>query len=607
MILTSIHAIYNQSSDILNKEAENFMNAQLDRANENVSLLLKSIVLETEKLSLDQNVNAYFQKTLSQQESDEFLKKLMEKKNEKRPVYMDLFLVNSKGIIVSAAMPEAIGVNVNGRNYFKTAVLKQITNTSDIIFSRADQTQIVITLTPTYNEKKIVTGYTGIALFATYFSDFLENFTFDDKSNYIIVDSFNKIISHPDKKMISKQFNNFGLKRPFSEGYKITSIKGIEHIVMKRTLNFNDWRIISYLETEKIYSKSRELSYTMFRIGIVFMLIAIVMGVYLTNMVSRPIVDITESINRIIEEERSSKNSMINNLPLEYLEKNTKSFDVTPEPTEISNFRSAIQGFKHVLKQGSRNFDIEHEKLKTYIDNMYGELENINSRNLDFISTLSHDIRTPLTLIKGYARGLESGTIKDKDMEYKFKQGIVKSANDIEHLVYNVLDFAYEVGNGSSLNKKTYDLKYAIEQIVFEIKQLYKSEDRKILYDVESPSKILNVHLDLMNITRVLVNLINNSIKYSKENSSIVFCVKPIENGARFQVYDTGMGIDTDELEKITDIFYRTNSAKGKKGYGLGLYVSEQILKGHGFQLNICSKVDSFTQIWFDVLTSPPN
>ena len=610
MILISIKAIYTQSSKILNEEAEIRMTAQLSRANENVSLLFKSIVLETEKLSLDRHVKDYFTGAITGAESDAYLTQLMEDMNHVRPVYMDLFLVDHNGIIVTAAMAEAVGVDVNGRQYYKHAVEMKEINTSDIILSRADQTQIVITLTPTYGNDGEVLGYTGIAIFATYFSDFLSDFETNDESRYIIVDSYDKIVSHPNKDMISMQFDNFGLGDieavQGDQTYVMTKIDGQANIVMERHLDFNNWRIVSYMEADKIYSKSREVSYTMFRIGIVFVLIAIAMGIYITNFVSKPIVEITETINKIIDEEALYKTSMINMLPFERLETRHDTAVAQNEPKEISNFRAAMLGFKGVLERGAKNFDIENRKLKTFIDTMYDELDDINNRNLDFISTLSHDIRTPLTLIKGYARGLESGAVIDGAMEDKFKSGIVKSANDIENLIYNVLDFAYEVGDKSVLNKKEYGVREAVDQILFEVSQLYAEEEREIRYKVDAfdrPSDIeeKKVVIDLMNISRVLINLINNSLKYSVKGDSIILSIQNWQDKIRFEVYDTGKGIRDEELEKITDIFYRTEDSKDKKGYGLGLYISNQILSGHEIPLAIESEYTEYTRISFEI------
>jgi signal transduction histidine kinase len=330
------------------------------------------------------------------------------------------------------------------------------------------------------------------------------------------------------------------------------------------------------------------------------------MGIYITDLVAKPLVEITETINKIIEEEISFKNTMLSQLPFERLEGGRNTNMTQNEPAEISNFRKAMLGFKDVFERGAKKFDLENKKLKTYIDTMYEELDEINNRNLDFISTLSHDIRTPLTLIKGYARGLESGEVIDREMESKFKSGIVKSANDLENLIYNVLDFAYEVGDPGVLSKQTIDVKEAIDEIVFEISQFYKGESRKIDYKIDAFSADSvqgqgRVYIDLMNLNRVLINLINNSLKYSNPTDKVMLSIQNWRSCIYFEVYDSGQGIQTEEIEKITDIFYRTEASKNQKGYGLGLYISKQILQGHDIQLKIESEYGKYTKLSFEV------
>jgi len=605
MIIVSINAIFHQSSKILNEESENIMNAQLDRANENVSLLLKSIVLETEKLSLNHNVKDYFNGTFSQNESDMYLETLMAEKNEQGPVYMDLFLVDHDGMIVSAAMPEAVGIDVSGRMYFQRALFDEVTNTSDILLSRADQTQIVITLTPTYSEDNQVIGYTGIAIFATYFSDFLEDLAFNDKSQYIIVDSYDKIVSHPNPDMISKQFDNFGLASLDEKGdeysYIRANIESEEHIVMERDLGFNNWRIISFLSSDEIYSKSKELAATVLKVGIVFVFISLGMSIYLTDLISKPLVEITEDMNRVIEDGMTYKDTMLHKLPFDFLDKHEVKGDRPQEPSEISNFKVALLGFRQVLERGSKNFEIEHEKLKTYLNQLYDELDNINKRNLDFIATLSHDIRTPLTLIKGYARGLESGAVSDRDMEKKFKKGIVKSANDLEHLIYDVLDFAYEVGHSHVVKKQAKSRNEVVDQILFEIGHLYADHEREIQIEKSMTEADIFIDVDMMNITRVLVNLIENSLKYSRSDDTVRLTAKATSYGLKFEVYDTGIGIQENDLNQVKEIFYRTQESKSVKGYGLGLYICDQILKAHGSGLEIQSDYGAYTQVSFEV------
>lgn len=601
IVLISIVFIYNESSNILETEAEKYMAAQLDRANENISLLLKTVVLETEKLSLDKKVIDYFDDTYEQELSDAYLTEMMREKNEKKLLYFDLFLMDHEGDIVSAAMEEAVGIDVSSRQYFKRAVDYQATNTSDIILSRADKTQIVITISPVYDENDQVLGYVGIAIYATYFSNFLNNFSALDASDYIIIDSYDHIVSHPQKEKISTQFNYFGLDEQRMKNQETIMFNGDSYRVLERELGFNNWKIISYLKYDEIYSKSLELSYSFMKIAIVAVFIAVGFAIYLTDFISRPIVTITETINKMIEGEKDFKNELIQQLPLGIIEEDSLIDRSGLEPTEVSNFRKAILGFRSALETGAQNFELEYKKLQHYIDGLYNELETTNKRNLDFIATLSHDLRTPLTLIKGYARGLESGEIKDQEMKQKFKSGIVKSVDEIEQLIYNVLDFAYEVDHSSAFDFKVLEADVFLDEIVFELEQLYnKTVYENIRIDVErDASNNTLILIDLMNIKRVISNLVSNSLKYTSSGDAIKIELHVEKSGIEISVFDEGIGIQEKELTHIFDMFYRTEGSKEVKGYGLGLYISQQVLRRHGAELHCDSLYGAFTKMSF--------
>lgn len=602
VILLSMFFIFSRSSEILKVEAEKYMEAQLDRANENVSLLLKRIVLETENLSLDQNVKDYFMKKRSGEFTDKYLENLMNKKNADGLLYMDLFLVNHDGIIVSAAMKDAVGIDVSSRPYFKSAHLKKITDTSDIILSRADETQIVITLTPTRNSDDEVIGYTGIAIFATYFSNFLEDFNVSSSSGYILIDSFDNIVSHPNKELISSKFNHFGKSSNSYDELETIFTAGETYRILQKELGFNKWKMISYLKYNEIYAKSLELSYTFMKFGVLIFIIALVFSFYLTDMVSKPIVTITESINRMLDDEENFKSDMTKQMTLPVLGELALSEIKETEPTELSNLRKSILGFKDALEKGSSDFDVEHSKLQNYIDELYREIESTHGRNLAFISTLSHDIRTPLTLIKGYAMGLESGEVVDLDMRHKFQSGIVKSVDDIEKLVYNVLDFVYEINSIDAQSYEHYNLDEVMEELEFEIKQISKNSNRHITFEKRLQNNEKSEYaLDLINFKRVIVNLINNSIKYTSNEELIKLKISSTKLGVAFEVYDEGLGIKEDEVENIFAMYYRTDDSKDIKGYGLGLYISQEILKSHGSKLKCKSEYGKFTSMYFEL------
>ncbi|WP_240841705.1 sensor histidine kinase [Acidaminobacter sp. JC074] len=591
VILISTSMFYRQSSEIMNRDAEIRMQEQLERAKENVSLLLSNIILETEKLSYDAYVIDYFNGEKTQDEMDTYLDHLMLEKNKERPFYMDLFLMSKEGYIVSAAVDSAIGiVDGNKRWYFKNAVETGQTSTSDVISSQATFTQIVINMTPVIEDERVL-GYFGLAIHVSYFSDFLKNFEVNN-NEYIIVDSYDNVLSHPDKSKIETTLDYFG--RDKNQLYDFTRVKTSDQdaFVMMKDLGLKDWKIISILKRDEIYSKSRALAYTYVKVGGVLIILAILVGFYITSYVTKPLIKITNSINRIIEEEDTHRGKMISQVPDELME-------VDEEAIEIGNFKKAVLGFKETLENSMKSFEIEHSKLRDYVKNVDCELSNMNRRNLEFISTLSHDIRTPLTLVKGYASGLSSDILINETMLEKFKENIIESTNSIEYLVYDVLDFVYEVSDKHIYQMKSLSVSEFVDKILLDMKQLYKDETR-LQFTVDEFSDEL-VKVDSMQVFRVIINLVNNSLKYSNENDLVRIAFKHHLNGLAISVYDEGIGVKKEDQANIFEMFYRGENKGDTKGYGLGLYISSEIIKNHDAYIYCESEVDQFTKMFFEL------
>jgi len=591
VILITTSMFYRQSSEIMNRDAEIRMQEQLARAKENVSLLLSNIILETEKLSYDNQVIGYFNGQTSQEEMDAYLDLLMHEKNESRPVYMDLFLMSKEGYIVSAAVDSAIGkVDGNKRWYFTNAVETGETSTSEVISSQATSTQIVINMTPVVDGGQVI-GYFGLAIHASYFSSFLENFEVNN-NEYIIVDSFDNILSHPDKTKIESKFNFFQIDKQNLYDFTKVSLDKQDYFVMMKDLGLKEWKIISVLKRDEIYSKSKALAYTYIKAGGVLILVAIIVGFYITDYVTKPLISITNSINRIIEEEDHHRGKMISQVPDELMQ-------VDEEAIEIGDFKKAILGFKETLENSMHSFEVEHNKLRDYVKNVDDELSNINKRNLEFISTLSHDIRTPLTLAKGYASGLSTDVLSDEIMLEKFKQNIIESTNNIEYLVYDVLDFVYEVSDEHIYQMKLIPASELVEKILSDLQQLFKDEPR-IKYVVDNFAyERLNV--DVMQIFRVIINLLNNSLKYSDESDEVKIYFKDLGNGVGISVYDKGIGVKTEDQANIFEMFYRGENKGDTKGYGLGLYISSEIIKNHKGYIYCESEVSKYTEMSFEL------
>ena len=205
-----------------------------------------------------------------------------------------------------------------------------------------------------------------------------------------------------------------------------------------------------------------------------------------------------------------------------------------------------------------------------------------------FVANISHDFRSPLTSIKGYAEAIMDGTIPT-DMQDKYLNIIVDETERLNKLTSSLLE----------LNR--YDTKSALLDIVsFDINMIIKKtaesfegacKNKKITLNLVFFEQETYVDADVGKIQQVLYNLIDNAIKFSHNNSQIK--VSTEERGEKIfvSVKDYGIGIPKDAIKKIWDRFYKTDASRGrdKKGTGLGLSIAKEIIQSHNENINVIS------------------
>lgn len=205
----------------------------------------------------------------------------------------------------------------------------------------------------------------------------------------------------------------------------------------------------------------------------------------------------------------------------------------------------------------------------------------------DFVSNVSHELRTPLALIRLYAETLELGRIKTQEKTQDYYRIIRKESERLTSLINNILDFSrIEAG------AKEYDFRETdIADLVRNTLDTYRFqiEQQGFAFEQSIESDIPPVHVDREAIARALVNLVNNSLKYSTDEKFL--CVKLYrENGAlKLEVIDRGIGITRREQSKIFEKFYRTGDAlvHNTKGSGLGLALVRHITLAHGGEVAV--------------------
>lgn len=214
------------------------------------------------------------------------------------------------------------------------------------------------------------------------------------------------------------------------------------------------------------------------------------------------------------------------------------------------------------------------------------------------MSALSHDIRTSLTLIKGYSKGILSGLVEDEETKERFIQEIYRSADTLERISYDVLDSTYEAQNSEQIKMEPVSAETFCESLYQNAQAYVENSDRLFEGSLEKVEGEL--YISDVKILRVWQNMLSNAVKYSAPYSTVTIRIA-LENGKfLFQVSDQGAGICEEEQEYIFDMFYKGDPTQ-KESYGLGLYVSKQILEAHGSRMCFYSVPGEGSTFWFEL------
>lgn len=251
---------------------------------------------------------------------------------------------------------------------------------------------------------------------------------------------------------------------------------------------------------------------------------------------------------------------------------------------------------KAAMEYGNGNFQYE-TKLKgkdefhdvaAALNYMAGELQSLDEYQKKFIANISHDFRSPLTSIKGYAEAILDGTIP-YEMQNKYLDIIVFESERLNKLTNNLLELNSFDNNRNLLDITQFDINQVIKKTCASFEGICIK--KKIRFELLFSDKEQYVVADMGKIQQVLYNLIDNAIKFSPANSSIR--VSSMEKGdkAFISVKDFGAGIPKASIHKIWERFYKQDSSRGKdkKGTGLGLSITKEIIQAHNEHIDVIS------------------
>lgn len=199
----------------------------------------------------------------------------------------------------------------------------------------------------------------------------------------------------------------------------------------------------------------------------------------------------------------------------------------------------------------------------------------------DLLFMFTHDFRTPLGVILGYADMLKSDAAPSAASTQGSASRIIDAAERLERMAEDALSLVKSQSAGFSLSRESFDLVELVREIV-------RSQDVsgiRVEYDVLDP--VVMVHADANRLRHVFDNLVSNALKYSKEQVSIRISER--DSMARVTVQDRGIGIPADEIQGLFNRLSRASNAKAYKGHGVGLYIANKIVEAHGGRITVSS------------------
>jgi signal transduction histidine kinase len=259
---------------------------------------------------------------------------------------------------------------------------------------------------------------------------------------------------------------------------------------------------------------------------------------------------------------------------------------------------------------GIKYLDSDLEILKTFADNAASllqrielrekiilneiekkRLEELNSMKSDFVSSVSHELKTPLTSIQLFAETLMSDREIAKDKQKEYAEIIYGESGRLTRIINTILDFSKIERGIKKYYFETICLNSILEYILNTMEYQFKKNNADIIKHVCSEKLFINADSDA--ISEVLINLLSNALKYSGENPRIEVCLKRDICHALISVRDNGKGIEEKELDNIFENFYRIQKENEKHtgGAGIGLAIVKNIMAAHEGKIKVESEV----------------
>jgi signal transduction histidine kinase len=260
----------------------------------------------------------------------------------------------------------------------------------------------------------------------------------------------------------------------------------------------------------------------------------------------------------------------------------------------------SLEGATRRIAGGDLDFELpargndQIASLTRSFDSMRRALKEEYARRARFIMGVSHDLRTPLTLIQGYVEAISDGFAAEPDAQKKYLAIILDKTRTLENMVGELIEFVrMETGQWRMTHQEV-----RARPFLMDLARRF-AEDALILkrdfgWSIDLPDDA-TIRMDAGLFTRALENLVGNAIRYTEQKGRITMEARSQDHGVLLSVTDTGIGIAAEDLSRIYDPFYRGTNSRREQGFGLGLTTVKSIIESHGWNITVASRLGAGT------------
>lgn len=512
--------------------------------------------------------------------------------------------------VISPYDKEFINYDVSGYPYFKvTMKTEQPYWSTAFISPQLNQPSATLSL-PIDNG--IITGFLDL-------SKILQTsrlFTHDSKYNIAIVDQTGTYIAHNDRSKVliretEKYYKSFYKAYNGSLLKKKISIDGKTTICNVAFIHQTGWAVILYQSNSEVYQP-------LIRLIIFLVIFIILIFVGAVTLSTHQVKSIVSTIHHLIQNTKIIAGGSYDFITLEgrYQELgeladhfNTMVKSVHEREQELGKYRKHLED---LVK--SRTIKLEREiqerkKAEKELKNAKEAAESANNAKSLFLSNMSHELRTPLNSILGYTQLMG----RDKSFPRAYSKSIEIIQRSGDHLLYlinEILEMSKIESGKLTLNNNNFNL-YTSLEIAKEIMNSKAHANNIQLILTIDPHVPVLINADEYKLRQVIINLINNAIKYTDEGSiTLNVSTIPLQDQCKiqFKIIDTGIGIAKDDLPRIFDAFIQAKKEHGaRKGTGLGLSICRKYIQLMGGDISVESELNKGSTFTFDIMYHPAN